>query len=227
MPEGIEYLHAVQAALDAGGLRYQVLDAAGQVREWLAWPLTLPSVAKWTPLVYGENDAPVCGERESETTRVRMVAIRFSGRCPSGGGGEAQTLLCGWNPGPTLAPLWIGLKGPERRVGVLLSPAPGRSPHLWLGPALSPGEPFEIEVAIHGGMGPGGLLWRWNVAAPWSSLVAASPWGAERLVWPTRWSVGHDQRGAVGRPFRGRDLQVTWHAQELYLEGSDNGVSMG
>ena len=38
MPPDDEYLHIVQAALDDKGLRYQVLDRAGQVREWLAWP---------------------------------------------------------------------------------------------------------------------------------------------------------------------------------------------
>ncbi|MFN2224795.1 MAG: metallophosphoesterase family protein, partial [Anaerolineae bacterium] len=32
MPAGIEYHHCLQAALDAGGLRYQVLDTAGRVR---------------------------------------------------------------------------------------------------------------------------------------------------------------------------------------------------
>ena len=39
MPKETEYLHCVQAALDTTGLRYQVLDTAGQVREWLSWPL--------------------------------------------------------------------------------------------------------------------------------------------------------------------------------------------
>jgi hypothetical protein len=33
MPEGIEYLHCVQGAIDSGGLRYQVLDTEGKVRE--------------------------------------------------------------------------------------------------------------------------------------------------------------------------------------------------
>ncbi|MGY3440120.1 hypothetical protein [Bradyrhizobium sp. USDA 4473] len=39
MPEGVEYLHCVQATLDQRGLRYQVLDTEGAVREQLAWPL--------------------------------------------------------------------------------------------------------------------------------------------------------------------------------------------
>src|SRR5262249_34070994 len=38
MPEEVEYLHCVQMTLDATGLRYQVLDAHGEVREKLDWP---------------------------------------------------------------------------------------------------------------------------------------------------------------------------------------------
>lgn len=46
MPEGIEYLHCVQATVDALGIRYQVLDEFGTVREWLKWPVTthIPNV---------------------------------------------------------------------------------------------------------------------------------------------------------------------------------------
>ena len=61
MPEGIEYLHAVQAALDAEGLRYQVLDIDGQVRERLSWPIALPPDDRWDKLHLGESDAPVTG----------------------------------------------------------------------------------------------------------------------------------------------------------------------
>ena len=42
MPEGVEYLHCVQAALDGDGLRYHVLDTDGVVRERLQWPLRTP-----------------------------------------------------------------------------------------------------------------------------------------------------------------------------------------
>jgi hypothetical protein len=216
MPEGVEYLHCMQAALDAGGLRYQVLDTCGQIREWLAWPLVLPPSATWARLSRGVNESPVHGAG-GDVTSAQLVVWRFAGTCPSTGGGEAQTLLCGWDPGPALPPLWIGLQGREHRLCVLLCPTPGRSPHLWLGPTLPPGKPFEIQVAFHAGMGPGGLLWRWSDAAPWSSLQGASPWGAEQLTWPTVWSIGHDKRGPTGRPFRGQDLQATWHAQTLRL----------
>jgi hypothetical protein len=217
MPEEIEYLHCVQAALDASGLRYQVLEPSGQIREWLTWPLVLPPSTAWTPLTCRDQVAPVCGAQEDDATQARLLVWRFAGTCPSASGGEAQTLLCGWDPGPTLAPLWIGLQGQEQRLVVLLSSAPGHSPHLWLGPMLPPDKPFEIQVAIHTGMGPGGVLWRWDDTAPWSSLPAASPWGAERLVWPTRWSIGQDQRGSASRPFRGHKLRVAWHEQVLQM----------
>jgi hypothetical protein len=217
MPEGIEYLHCVQAALDAGGLRYQVLDTSGQIREWLAWPLALPPSETWMPLPPGDNDAPMRGDVGGDATQSQLVAWRFAGVCPADGRGTAQTLLCGWSPGSDLPALWVGLQGNEHRLGVLLCPTPGRSPHLWLGPVIPPGEPFAIQIAFHTGMGPGGLLWRWDDASPWSSLQGASPWGAERLTWPTAWSIGHDKHGPAGRPFCGGDLRVTWHAQTLRL----------
>jgi hypothetical protein len=218
MPEGIEYLHCAQASLDASGLRYQVLDTAGEIREWLAWPLTLPPSATWTPVALGVHPAPGCSNGKGDAAQARLVAWRFSGTCPPTGHREAQTLLSGWSPGPALAPLWIGLLGREHRLSVLLSPAPGRSPHLWRGPALPPGKPFDIQVAIHTGMGPGGLLWRWGDASLWSSLAAASPWGAERLTWPKHWSVGQGLRGSDDRPFRGRDLQIAWYVEMLEAE---------
>ena len=215
MPAGIEYHHCLQAALDAGGLRYQVLDTAGRVREWLHWPLPLPPSADWLPLA--RHDPSPALSDDAGDAQALLGAWQFSGICPADTAGEAQTLLCGSNPGAALAPLWIGLLGSEQRLGVLLSPAPGRSPHLWHGPALPPGEPFCLQVAIHTGMGPGGLLCRRDDEAAWSSLAAASPWGAERLAWPAGWAMGHGPQGLGDRPFRGHDLLIAGHTQVLAL----------
>ena len=205
MPPETEYLHCVQLALDAGGLRYQVLDTTGTVREWLAWPPALPPSVSWDPLPTGEHPSPAVpgGDRGS-----RVTAWRFRGVAAPAGAGEAQTLVTAWDPGPALAPLWIGLLGPEQRLAVLIAPEPGRSPHLWHGPTLAPGAPFDLQLALHPGMGPGGVLWRPGDRSPWSSLAAASPWGAERLPRPSRQSAGHAQRGPSDRPFRGRGLAV-------------------
>jgi hypothetical protein len=217
MPHGIEYHHCLQAALDISGLRYQVLDTTGKVREWLSWPLQLSSSKTWTHLPPGDHPTPTDSDRGEDSSRTRLVAWRFSGICSPAVDGVAQTLLSGWNPGQGLAPLWIGLMGREHRLSVLLSPVPGKSPHLWHGPTLPSSEPFTLQLAIHTGMGPGGLLWRWNDAAPWSSLTAASPWGAERLPSLERWSIGHGQGGPQDRPFRGLTLETGWYTQILKL----------
>ncbi len=201
MPEGIEYLHAVQAALDAEGLRYQVFDAEGRVRERLSWPLPVPPPEQWHAL----SDAGI-GED-------KIVAFRFTGQAAAGTG-TAQTFLSAFRPG-IRAPLWIGLRGPEQRLTVILEPEPGRSPHYWHGPALEAGASFDIQLLAHPGMGPGGLLYRLAADAPWSSLSAASAWGAERLDWPGHWSVGHGQNGPKDRAFLGRNLA----ASTMIVEG--------
>jgi hypothetical protein len=204
MPEGIEYLHCAQAALDADGLRFQVLDADGHVRERLSWPLHLPDVAEWRVLPPGDSEALVADGPHPD----RMVALRFTGRAAPAGDGSAQTLLSAFRPGLP-APLWIGLRGVEQRLTAIVGPEPRRSPHYWHGPAVPADAPFDIRLVIHAGMGPGGFIHDAAGDGRWSSLAAASPWGAERLNWPERWSVGHGQRGAGDQPFRGQALAVS------------------
>lgn len=202
MPEELEYLHAVQVALDAHGLRYQVLDDTGVMRELLEWPPKLTRSGTWNHLEPHQPARPLPDDANP------IVAWRFSGATPATGG-AAQTLLSGWNRDSALPPLWIGLIGPENRLVVLLSPVTGRSSHLWYGPALPPGEDFDIQVALHRQLGPGGMLWRTNDDAPWSSLQGASAWGIERLPAMTEWSIGESKNG--DRPFRGENLQA-WYS---------------
>lgn len=212
-----EYLHAVQLALDTEGIRYQVLDPAGEVREWLSWPPVLPPSAEWAPLGAGQQPAPVKDEARAAPESVTLTVWHFVGRCAVAGAGDAQTLLSGWNPGPSLPALWIGLLGPEHRLGVLMSPQAGRSPRLWLGPTLQPGAPFAVQIALHPGMGPAGFLWRWSDNGPWSSMPGAEAWGAERLILPARWSVGHDRDDPRARPFRGEGLRARWWQATIEL----------
>ena len=196
MPEGIEYLHAVQAALDDDGLRYQVLDENGRLRESLQWPLTLPPSETW-PLY----------QNQLQPTNNQMVTFAISGQLANDGLGSPQTVLCGWENDETLPTFWLGLRGKEQRLTLLMSPEPGRSPHMWLGPLLGGKRPFKIQVAIHTGMGPGGILWRWDDGSHWSSMKAASPWGAERLKWPTQWRIGSNH--AYKENFRGMGLKLS------------------
>ncbi len=194
MPE-TEYLHAMQVALDAGGLRYQVLDDEGRIRESLDWPPRLPASSTW----------PALAERDEATDPLLRV-WQIGGICPESGGSAQTFVSAGVDDG--LPPIWIGLQGPEQRLSVLLSPQAGRSPHLWYGPTLSPGQAFSIQVALHSGLGPGGMLWRYDDEAPWNSLSGASAWGAERLPPITRWQAGISGSEG-GRPFRGRNLRIT------------------
>jgi hypothetical protein len=204
MPEGIEYLHCVQAALDPEGLRYQVLDTSGEVRERLSWPLVLPPLAQWRRLPFGEQAALLCERAGAD----RIVALRFTCRSAGDADGSAQTLLSAFEPGE-LGSLWIGLRGLEQRLTVIIGPEARRSPHYWLGPPMDPAARFDIVLVIHTGMGPGGVMVHTVGDGRLSSLHAASPWGAERLDWPSRWCIGHAQGGADDRQFRGAGLTVS------------------
>ena len=199
MPEEIEYLHAVQVALDADALRYQVLDDTGVIREALAWPPVLPPSATW----------PSWSSHQQTTAAEPMIRVWQVTGVTSATPGGSQTLVSGWSQQAGLPPLWIGLIGPEQRLSVLLSPQLGRSPGLWHGPTFQPDAPFAFQIAVHRGMGPGGLLWRWNDDSPWNSLTGTAPWGPERLPVLTDWSLGCSKRNPAARPFLGPELHIT------------------
>ena len=209
MPEGVEYLHCLTAAIDGAGLRYRVLDTEGRVREALSWPPTLPSAADWRALPSGDQPAPDGEPVAAGPVPAALRGWRFTGIAARDGAAR-QTLVGARGDGAAVAPLWIGLSGPDQRltVSVSLNPNPGRSPHYWHGPALSPGEPFDLTLALHGGMGPGGVLWRRGDDGPWSTLEGASASGPEMLPALPRWTVGHGDGGPDDRPFLGRDLRV-------------------
>ena len=103
MPDDIEYLHCVQAVLDSDGLRYQVLDTTGLVRERLEWPIRRPPLERWRTLPAGESPALLTGRLGPG----RFVVFRFTGQAAAEGTNLAQTLLSAFSPG-ILAPLWIG-----------------------------------------------------------------------------------------------------------------------
>ncbi|ACM25850.1 metallophosphoesterase family protein [Rhizobium rhizogenes] len=204
MPEGVEYLHCIQAALDADSFRYQVLDTDGVVRERLQWPLKPADPEEWQNLSPGTHAAGFSGS----TSNDRVVELRIRGLMPEEAHAPAQTLFSAFNP-DSIAPLWLGLRGPRQTLTVILGRDPGRSPHYWLGPDLAAGQPFDLDIVLHAGMGPGGALYRMHGDTRWTSFDAASATGLERLVWPSQWSVGHGQGGAADRPFMGSGLQVS------------------
>ncbi|EIM31143.1 metallophosphoesterase family protein [Microvirga lotononidis] len=205
MPEGVEYLHCVQAALDEHGLRYQVLDTDGTARERLTWPMAPFTAERWRDLARGEGLAPITGRLQSG----RKIELRLRGRTAAETIRSAQTLLSAFSPG-SIAPIWIGLQGPRHTLTLIMGREPGRSPHYLIGPSFPAGENFDLHLAINPDIGPGGVLYRPWGEERWTSLAAASATGLETLQWPGRWSVGHGQHGGEDRPFAGPELTVSF-----------------
>ena len=180
------------------------------MREWLAWPLAPFAATDWRPLAPAKRQ-PRYFPRQRPPSRCSWRGV--SGASPRAGD-QAKRRRCSRvesRPRPLIA-----LDRPARAgratsascsVRGRAQPAPLARPHP------RRGERFDLQLAIHTGMGPGGLLWRRGDGTAWSSLLAASPWGAERLTWPNRWSIGHERGGNGDRPFRGTDLRAQWLAR--------------
>ena len=203
MPPDAEYLHIVQAALDDCGLRYQVLDRAGQVREWLSWPWSTPSSHCWkrfSSAAARSLPADCLGQLD----KVQLICWQISGELDTMPDGAPQMFLRADANDDALPWLWLGASGVDNRLTALLSPWANRSPHRWTGPPLPQGRTFSIQFALHSGMGPGSLLWRWSDAEVWSSLIGASTWGAEKIPWSHNWRIGENMR-------------ARWHCQSCEL----------
>jgi hypothetical protein len=201
MPERVEYLHCVQVALDEQGLRYQVLDIDGAVRERMQWPLPNPNPARWRQLPLGEVEAMFSGCLQSGC----RIELRLAGQSATTDVASAQTIFTAFAPG-AIAPFWLGLRGPKQTLTVVVGRDPGRSPSYWFGPDLPGGESFDTHVLIYPDMGPGGLLYRHHNTPHWSSFDSATARGLEQLSWPQHWAIGHGQGGGEDRPFRGAAL---------------------
>jgi hypothetical protein len=203
MPEGVEYLHCMQAALDENGLRYQVLDTDGAVRERLTWPLPSLDEVSWKTLPQGTMAAPLSGLQAPET----IIALHISGHTASEAAAAAQTILCASLP-DTIPTLWLGLRGPRQTLTLIVARQAGRSPHYHIGPDLLTDHEFAIEIVFYPDMGPGGVLWRRSGADRWTSFAAASSTGLERLDWPVQWSISQGPAGPDDQPYRGSQLAV-------------------
>jgi len=228
MPGQTEYHHLVQMAVDRAGVRYQVLDDKGTRREWLSWPLSLPPSESWKrfspdfapysdsiPLRIPKDDGSGTPEDSSASGRTSLIIWRFTGEAAEAE--DDQTLLSGssFMDGPPS--VWVGLQGGSRRVTVKLQPVPGAGAEVWTGPAVRAMQPFDFQVAIHAGMGPGGVLHRDADASEWSTMWSSSARGAELLTLPPRWTVGHGRSGAAEMPFIGANLRISSYLESLVL----------
>lgn len=208
MPEGIEYLHAVQMAVDDKGLRYQVLDDVGAVRERLAWPPSDPS-SDGISLESGLQSLPWSRGHSPD-----LVHLRLKGHARIRGRGERQPLFAARDTQTGRTPLWIGLIGKGMQLTAILQPMAGRSPYYWFGPSIQDQQPFEIELLLHRGMGPGGILWRSPTSPDWSSFQGFSARGLERLEWPDGCIVG----AAIGDAASSSGTEVEAFLSSSFLE---------
>lgn len=215
MPGPLEYLHLVQGALDTEGLRYQVLDTDGTAREWLSWPLPEPTGDAWTALSpETPPTAPASVGSPPAAGATWMLRLRLSGELGPDGG--EQTLVSGWQGWEGPAAIRVTLEGNPTRIVVELVPEAGLGSQRWLGPAVDGTEPLDHEIAVHAGMGPGGVLWRGG-GDSWSSMRSSSARGAERLRWPDGWAVGHGPSGPTDAPFHGTALSVEWSVETFTI----------
>ncbi|HEU0165377.1 MAG TPA: metallophosphoesterase [Thermomicrobiales bacterium] len=207
MPEAFEYAHLIQTAIDETGIRYQVLDTEGVAREWLQWPE--PALdAPLAPLDIANppvTPAPLAGDDESAAAWI--ARFRISGGLTAAD--HEQTLLTVWTAMDGPEGLWIGTAGPNNRLTVQLVPQQGRGAQRWEGPELAADQPFDLEIAIHSGMGPGGVLWR-PAGGAWNSLSHSTAEGAARFTWPETWQLGHSQSGESDRAFAGSGLAIQY-----------------
>ena len=219
-PPSVEYQHLVQACVDEHGLHCQTIDVEGRRREWIRWPFEVPPVKSWTPLEGPDVTLPMPDGWEDRTATCQILLMRFRGVCPAPWPGDPQTLLLGYSGGNFGSPrnVRFTLEGarPTLNVGLVVEHPYAQK---WTGPVLSPGAPFDVQVAIHPGMGPGGIMWRRDEQSAWSSMVSESPRGAERNGWTIQWKLGHDVCGPQDKPFTGEGLRVTWSIGEGSLAG--------
>jgi hypothetical protein len=130
MPAPDEYHHCVQLAVDDIGLRGQVLDTDGTVREEFQWPLPADGIMKWS---FKSDSLP------PKPSRV---------------------LLTGQSGKEAYPRIRVSLDGYQPRLNVTLYDPADVYPCSWHGPEIDIRHPFELTVAIDPALGPGGVLAR-------------------------------------------------------------------
>lgn len=184
MPAETEGTHAVQVALDRQGLRYQVLNTEGRVRESLVWPFLPPEDASWQqgpkhwqPM---DGDQPVpLGSAPQE--RILLYRISNVGYFPNPHE-QRIDLLAGFNGDQPTLKVWIDLLSLRLHVTLDIENV---GPQHWVGPLVDlRRNKFDVQLALHPGMGPGGVLWRWSDSSPWNSMETTAAHGLEALKWP-------------------------------------------
>ena len=209
MPGATEYLHFVECVASHGRLAAQTRDVDGRVREWLDWPLQLPADHQWSRLDPSRGDGAAPSHSPlGDGLDMDVVAWRIRGTSAGHRTLQDQVLVCGTELFDAAPRILIALAGGTARVTVALAAEPAANPQIWLGPPIAPGTAFDMTIALHPGMGPGGCLLRLGSDGPWTSLATSTSTGPGSLTWPKDWTVGHGPNGPDDRPFSGGMLAV-------------------
>lgn len=215
MPGPEEYLHAVQAAVDAYGLRYRTIDTARTPREWLNWPLCEPPMEVWKSLETTWTSLPAFLSNEQAGESANVKRFRFSGVAGNRDSAR-ETLLCGWHRREERATIEVAIEYGE--VVVDLVPRLGEAPIRWKRGTVEVEQEFSFELLFHPAMGPGGILFRTTPESSWSSLKSTCAIGMAQMSWPDEWQVGMGASGLNDAPFRGRCLKVAACSTYTVLE---------
>jgi hypothetical protein len=178
MPGPMEFPHITQLAIDAQGLRYRVHDITGTVREQLAWPP--PALEAWL------TEAATVSTGELAADALLLLRLREIAD-------HSQLVASGLRPNAFMDTVeWLrsedsrffaGIDSVSHRFVIDLElDHYGRQ--RWHGPVLDLSQPAQIEMLLHPGMGPGGLLYRQNRSDSWSSMSTSSAVGLEAFTWP-------------------------------------------
>ncbi|MFC3227832.1 metallophosphoesterase family protein [Marinibaculum pumilum] len=188
MPGVVEDAHLVLLELRDGAFAIRKLDLQGRLDEWLDWPVPPGrSLLQDETLTAAPREiAAPEGWRQGPDT-AHWLTWRIAGSRPAPG--ESLPLVYAWREDEAAAILRIDIGGEGRPV-LRLIPLPCEGAQTWVAPfAVPPG--FEIEIAVHTGGGPGGILAR-LADGPWQSMAGGGARGAERMDWPPLWCAGRD-----------------------------------
>lgn len=201
MPCPPEYLHFVDIAADACGVRLRTRDAAGQVREWLAWP---PNETVRTDGRGADPDATVELAQpelwQSDQRRAHLLSWCFSAANGRATRAPAPFTLLHAHSADARHAIELGAD----EVGRIIlrrheTVGDARATAEWRGPVISP-TAIDLEIGIHTGMGPGGMLWRpVEPGGPWTSMTTSTATGLEGFPWCGRWRIGPHARLAQWR----------------------------
>ncbi|MEJ0037802.1 MAG: hypothetical protein WDO68_17290 [Gammaproteobacteria bacterium] len=183
MPAETEGTHAVQIALDRQGVRYQVLNLEGNVRESLVWPFIPPEDVSyqkdkhWLPIESG-NAVPIGAAPDTRISLYRISGLSYFANPDE----QRVDLLEGKAGDQRTLQAWVDLLSLRLYVTLEIE---GVGTQHWIGPVIDFRKgPMDVQLAFHPGMGPGGVLWRWNDSSPWSSMETTTAHGLEALKWP-------------------------------------------